>query len=133
RTIPEGLRTMRAASGLLVALAILLATSAASAQPSAKPSPPKTEADGKIATEIERRLSQDPHVNATAVHLDVRGGVVTLGGRVPSDEVQRRAEAIAASVRGVRRVHNRLVVGNAVGTGVQDVPGPIPERVPGHE
>lgn len=124
---------MGATIRLGMTLAILLATSAAFAQPTVKPSPPKSAADGRIATEIERRLSQDPHVNATAVELDVRNGTVTLGGRVPSDEVKRRAEAIAGSVHGVRRVHNRLLVGAGAGSGAQGAPGPIPERVPGHE
>src|SRR5437870_2077889 len=59
-----------------VALALVLVAMAASAEPEKTPPAVASEADGKIATEIEHRLSRDPEVNATAVELDVRGGVV---------------------------------------------------------
>jgi osmotically-inducible protein OsmY len=40
----------------------------------------------------------------------VTDGTVTLIGRVPDDELKARAEEVARSVKGVRRVINRIVV-----------------------
>jgi len=123
----------RSANVCIVALALLLVAMAASAEPEKTPPAVASEADGKIATEIEHRLSRDPDVNATAVELDVRGGVVTLTGRVPSENAKQRAEAIASKVDGVSRVRNMLSAGTAAGAAAEGRPEAIPERVPGHE
>jgi hyperosmotically inducible protein len=86
--------------------------------------PIPTEADGAIATEIEKRLSADREVNAQTVEIDVRAGIVTLAGRVPNEDAKERAEKIARGVDGVREVHNRLT------TAAGGVVAPIPDKVP---
>jgi hypothetical protein len=123
----------RSANVCIVTLALVLVAFVASAEPEKTPPAVASEADGKIATEIEHRLSSDPDVNAAAVELDVRGGVVTLTGRVPSETAKQRAEAIASKVDGVSRVRNMLSAGTAAGAHEKRGPGAIPERVPGHE
>ena len=122
----------RYANVCIVALVLAAAAVAAHAEPERTPPAVASEADGKIATEIEHRLSSDPDVNAAAVELDVRGGVVTLTGRVPSETAKERAEAIASKVDGVSRVRNMLSAGTAVGA-PEGGPGAIPDKVPGHE
>ena len=90
----------------------------------------RSETDPVLATEIERRLSADPEVNAQTIEIDVRGGVVTLTGRVNAEDVKRRAETLATGVPGVLDVRNEISVS---GGGVRggDGPGPIPEQMPG--
>jgi hypothetical protein len=97
----------------------------------AQPRPPATATDGAVATEIERRLSADPGVNAQNVTIYVRDGVATLTGRVPQADARRRAERIAGDVPGVGRVRNDIGVG--FGRGQNAATESIPERVPGVE
>ena len=114
----------------IIAGALALSVASMShAQPQRTPIP--TEKDGQLATEIEKRLSADREVNAQTVEIDVRAGVVTLTGRVPTDDAKERAEKIAKGVDGVDEVHNRLTT--ATGGVVQSPPEaqPIPEKVPG--
>jgi osmotically-inducible protein OsmY len=114
-------------AALVVASAVALPTVRVRAE---EPLPASvSDADGKIATEIERRLTVDKEVNATAVELDVRAGVVTMTGRVPSEAAKERAEKIAASVSGVSKVNNRLSAGTAEPSGPGGA-GTIPERIP---
>lgn len=88
--------------------AVLLSALLVSAAGAQQRTPIPTEADGVVATEIEKRLSADRTVNAQTVKIDVRGGVVTLTGRVPTEAAKERAEKIAADVAGVTEVHNRI-------------------------
>jgi hypothetical protein len=91
-----------------------------------------TAEDTRSATEIEHRLSNDREVNAQNVDIDVRGGVVTLTGRVPSVDAKERAEKLTASVPGINQVRNELAVSGG------RLPAPvgertIPEQMPGRE
>lgn len=107
---------------IILALAVALATpGVGAAQTPVVPS----DQDGVIATEIERRLSADKQVNAQTVDIDVRGGVVTLKGRVPNEDTKKRADHLADGVPGVKEVQNKLLVGNP------DTPGSIPDAMPG--
>src|SRR6266850_455514 len=76
--------------------------------------PPQSEADGAVATEIEHRLTRDRQVDAQTIDIDVRGGVVTLSGRVAAEDAKQRAEALAAAVPGVSKVHNEIAVSAGV-------------------
>lgn len=91
-----------------------------------------SEADGKIATEIERRFDDDPTVNAAVVTIGVRNGVVTLNGRVANDATVGRAATVAAGVGGVTDVQNTLSVRTGA-RGRPGGPGSIPEAMPGSE
>lgn len=67
-------------------------------------------ADGRIREDVCDRLSDDDAVDASEISVDVSVGEVTLSGTVLDRYSKRRAEDIAASVRGVLDVRNRLSV-----------------------
>jgi osmotically-inducible protein OsmY len=92
--------------------------------------PQPSAADAAIATEIEHRLSADRTINAQQVEIDVRGGVVILRGRVPSEDAKERAETLARAVTGVDEVRNHLTAGTGGREG-EGAPGPIPDQMPG--
>jgi osmotically-inducible protein OsmY len=107
---------------VVIILAVAIVTpGVGAAQTPAVPS----DQDGAIATEIERRLAADKQVNAQTVDIDVRGGIVTLKGRVPDEDAKERADHLADGVPGVKEVQNKLLVGNP------DTPGSIPDEMPG--
>ena len=56
------------------------------------------------------RLTDDPHLDATEIQVEVTDGEVTLTGNVGSRADRHRAEDIADSVSGVRYVMNNLRV-----------------------
>jgi len=67
--------------------------------------------DAWIVTKIKAQLTAHEDINPFDVDVDAQQGVVTLSGRVRSDAERELAEEIAAGVKGVRRVDNRLSVG----------------------
>jgi hypothetical protein len=71
--------------------------------------------DDRIRDEVCEQLTEDWHVDATDISIEVHDGEVTLSGTVSSREQRRRAEDCAERVRGVHDVFNRLrVVDDAV-------------------
>jgi len=66
--------------------------------------------DDELLETINERLAGDSDVDASEIEVSVAGGRVVLAGMVPSSQARRDAEAIAASVRGVSEVENRLKV-----------------------
>jgi hypothetical protein len=123
--------TARAPVRSIVPTALLLVGLACQVTTADGPRSVPTEADGVIATEIERRFTRDPDVNASAIRIEVRDGNVTLYGRVADTDAQERAKKVAAAVDGVADVQNRLSVGSGAGLGQRGGPGPIPEQMPG--
>lgn len=117
-------RTTRAS---IVAFACLAATTVV---PVAHAQRVTTDEDAAIATEIERRFTDDREVNAQNVRIETRDGVVTLTGRVPADEAKQRAETVAAAVPGVAEVRNEISVGGGGGLRGDGGPGPIPDEMP---
>ena len=69
--------------------------------------------DERIWEEVNERLTYDHNVDATDVEVKVENCVVTLTGRVRTRYEKRRAEDVAANVRGVSDVMNALRVGQA--------------------
>jgi osmotically-inducible protein OsmY len=65
-------------------------------------------AEARILDDINDRLTDDPHLDATDVEVAVANGEVTLNGRVATKADKRRAEDIAESSRGVIQVRNNL-------------------------
>lgn len=66
--------------------------------------------DDELLDTVCERLAGDPDLDASEIEVSVREGIVALSGAVPSRQARRDAEAIAASVRGVREVENSLRV-----------------------
>ena len=64
----------------------------------------------RVVEEVNDRLTDDGHVNASAIQVTADGGEVTLTGTVGDRRQKRRAEDLAESVRGVDDVHNRLTL-----------------------
>jgi len=69
-----------------------------------------TRSDERIRDDISDRLTDDRHVDASELDVQVANGEVTLSGTVQSREERRRAEDIAESVSGVKHVQNSVRV-----------------------
>ena len=54
--------------------------------------------DERVRELICERLTDDPHVDASEVTVEVRGGVITLSGSVPDRRMKHRIEDIAADL-----------------------------------
>ena len=66
--------------------------------------------DVAIHTILKTRLLGDPDVAGMRVNVEVEKGVVRLYGYVRTEAERDRAQTLAAQIRGVRRVENRLQV-----------------------
>jgi hyperosmotically inducible periplasmic protein len=66
--------------------------------------------DVSIQSLVKLGLLNDPDIKGLNVKTTVRRGVVTLSGRVGSQEQKQRAVAIAHNVKGVERVDDRLSI-----------------------
>jgi len=64
--------------------------------------------DERIHDDVNDGLTDDPYLDASGIEVQVRGGEVTLNGRVRTREDKRRAEDIAERVTGVTHVQNNL-------------------------
>ena len=71
--------------------------------------------DERIKEDICDELSSDPQCNAEDIEIEVKDGMVTLSGTVPSRKMKHRAEDIADAARGVKDVDNRIRVTGRVG------------------
>lgn len=79
--------------------------------------------DERILEEIHDRLREHGEVDATNVTVRVVDREVTLEGTVEDRRTKRLAEDVAASVRGVLDVHNRLKIVPRDATVAVDVQG----------
>ena len=70
-----------------------------------------TRSDERIREDVCDRLTDDPHVDASAIRVSVEAGVVSLQGEVPARYMKHRAEDCAEHISGVKDVENRLRVG----------------------
>jgi hyperosmotically inducible protein len=66
--------------------------------------------DSWITAKTKMSLMADERVSATDVNVTTRQGVVTLTGKVPSDEAKKAAAANAEKIDGAKRVINNLTV-----------------------
>jgi len=63
-----------------------------------------------ITTKIQAKYFVDPSVNGRDISVTTINGVVTLSGRVDSENAKQQAVAIARGTDGVAQVEDRLVV-----------------------
>jgi len=66
--------------------------------------------DTAIQTSVKLRLVSDRIIKGLKINTEVKRGVVTLIGTVPTEEVRRKAVGIAERVKGVKRVDDQLYV-----------------------
>jgi osmotically-inducible protein OsmY len=69
-----------------------------------------TRSDDRIREDVNDRLTDDPHVDASEIEVSVSNREVTLTGMVNSRFEKRHAEDLAESVSGVSHVQNNLRV-----------------------
>ena len=74
-------------------------------------------ADDKATTaRVKTALAATKVSTLTRVDVDTVDGIVYLNGKVESDDVKRRAEAVAKQVLGTQRVANGLLVDRTLAT-----------------
>ena len=101
-------------------LSALLAAVPAFAQPTEKTNDQVTEEgrqknnalgqDAALTSKVHTALANDVGLKTLRINVDSDKGVVTLKGRVDSEDTKRRAEAVAKRVNGVTAVKNELQV-----------------------
>ena len=71
--------------------------------------------DAALIMRVKTALLNDPRVGALRIEVDASRGVVTLSGRVPSEEDVRRAVGLARTVAGVVDVQSTLQIDPGAG------------------
>jgi len=66
--------------------------------------------DAALTSKVHTALANDVGLKTLRINVDSDKGVVTLKGRVDSEDTKRRAEAVAKRVNGVTAVKNELQV-----------------------
>lgn len=80
--------------------------------------------DARILEDVNDRLTDDPHLDATHVEVTVQNREVTLDGTVRGRSEKRHAEDIVHAVSGVAHVQNNLrVQQGSAGPGQSSPPG----------
>jgi osmotically-inducible protein OsmY len=69
-----------------------------------------TETDVRLRNAVVRQLDWDPEVDASAIGVAAKSGIVTLTGFVDTYASKLAAERIVKRVRGVRAVANDIIV-----------------------
>ena len=87
-----------------------------------------TRSDERIREDVCDRLTDNPHVDASAIQVTVENGVVTLQGQVGERQMKHRAEDCAEHISGVKDVENRLRVSRDAWNEDQDQGGNSPLR-----
>lgn len=88
--------------------ALLLAVAAGCASTETRQSAGEYIDDAVVTTKVKTALFKDDTVEGLDIAVETYRGVVQLSGFVESREDRRRAEEIARSVAGVKRVQNDL-------------------------
>lgn len=77
------------------------------------PSPAATEtvpSSTQIEIDVNSKLLNDQDLRTAPVDVKVSGGIATLSGRVPNEDLKMRAEKLAMTVKGVRGTINNIIV-----------------------
>ena len=70
----------------------------------------QSDEDDLLYDRVHRKLNNDRSLRIRDLKVEVRDGVVTIDGIVRSEKLKRKATR-TATIKGVKRVINRLVVG----------------------
>lgn len=68
--------------------------------------------DAALKVRVTAAMAEQAGANVFHIGTDVRAGVVTLNGTVPSSQVEQTVVHAASGVPGVKRVDNRLTIGS---------------------
>lgn len=68
--------------------------------------------DAAVTASVNAELARDPSLSALKIDVDTREGRVKLTGKAPDAAARERATTLAASVKGVSSVDNRLEIGS---------------------
>ncbi|QRM30702.1 BON domain-containing protein [Microvirga sp. VF16] len=74
--------------------------------------------DARILEDVNDRLTEDPHIDASEIEVTVAGREITLTGTVSSRFEKRHAEDLADSVSGVTHVQNNLRIQQPADAGI---------------
>ena len=66
--------------------------------------------DAEIIEQVKLAFTKEDDVNASRLDVECKHGVVTLRGNVRTPMIKTRAEALTRTVKGVKRVVNRIKV-----------------------
>ncbi|MDN3920648.1 BON domain-containing protein [Roseateles violae] len=66
--------------------------------------------DAAITAKVKAELAKDPSLSALRINVDTQDGLVSLSGSAPDASAREHATRVAAAVKGVLSVDNRLVV-----------------------
>lgn len=69
--------------------------------------------DEQVRADVHEALRGADVKDASALSISVGDGIVTLGGRVASQDEQQRIEQLLSSIPSVKEVRNDLSVGGA--------------------
>lgn len=80
--------------------------------PTSPAAAPSSSSTSSVSTEVDvtTKLLDDANLRTHPIDVKVENGTATLSGELPSEELKARAESIASSVKGVRRVRNNITV-----------------------
>ena len=66
--------------------------------------------DDLISDQVRLRLANDQIVKGGALKVDVKDGVVTLGGQLEFPKQKERATKVAKKIKGVKNVVNNITI-----------------------
>jgi osmotically-inducible protein OsmY len=68
--------------------------------------------DASITAGVNAELAKDDKLSALKIDVDTKSGKVLLTGKAPDPESRERATRLAANVKGVTDVDNKLEIGS---------------------
>jgi hyperosmotically inducible protein len=66
--------------------------------------------DATITAQVKAALAADPDLSALKINVDTLQGAVKLKGEVKTIALRRKADSLAAGIKGVKSVDNQLVI-----------------------
>ena len=84
--------------------------------------------DDRIREDVNDRLTEDHHLDASGIQVSVKDGEVTLSGTVDSRFAKRHAEDLADPISGAKHVQNNLRVSEGGTTRSDTTHGPTTTR-----
>ncbi len=71
---------------------------------------PSVPDDATLETDVNQKLMDDTELSTSGITVKIAGGKATLAGSVTKEDLKRRAERLARTVKGVRRIDNQIIV-----------------------